>query len=134
MAPQQVRNCITRVHIMTNHIFLDYYKNKLKTTSSTLPFYSGCAAKHDFCSKIVCQNGGVCVNRWNTHTCNCPLGYGGKNCEHGKIILSFQLFSIFHSSLDLILLNGHRHASHLLPGFALGLHNKHTNVYTMTHT
>uniref|UniRef100_A0A672SFX6 Cadherin EGF LAG seven-pass G-type receptor 1-like n=1 Tax=Sinocyclocheilus grahami TaxID=75366 RepID=A0A672SFX6_SINGR len=43
---------------------------------------AGCAAKHDFCSKIVCENGGVCVNRWNTHTCNCPIGYGGKNCEH----------------------------------------------------
>ncbi|XP_056107101.1 cadherin EGF LAG seven-pass G-type receptor 1 [Rhinichthys klamathensis goyatoka] len=43
---------------------------------------AGCAAKHDFCSLIVCLNGGVCVNRWNTHTCNCPLGYGGKNCEH----------------------------------------------------
>ncbi|XP_073687546.1 cadherin EGF LAG seven-pass G-type receptor 1-like [Garra rufa] len=43
---------------------------------------AGCAAKHDFCSLVVCQNGGVCVNRWNTHTCNCPLGYGGKNCEH----------------------------------------------------
>uniref|UniRef100_A0A9J8AN54 Cadherin EGF LAG seven-pass G-type receptor 1b n=1 Tax=Cyprinus carpio carpio TaxID=630221 RepID=A0A9J8AN54_CYPCA len=43
---------------------------------------AGCAAKHDFCSQVVCQNGGVCVNRWNTHTCNCPLGYGGKNCEH----------------------------------------------------
>uniref|UniRef100_A0A8C1R4Q8 Cadherin EGF LAG seven-pass G-type receptor 1b n=1 Tax=Cyprinus carpio TaxID=7962 RepID=A0A8C1R4Q8_CYPCA len=43
---------------------------------------AGCAAKHDYCSKVVCQNGGVCVNRWNTHTCNCPLGYGGKNCEH----------------------------------------------------
>lgn len=43
---------------------------------------AGCAAKRDFCSQAVCQNGGVCVNRWNTHTCNCPLGYGGKNCEH----------------------------------------------------
>ncbi|XP_026094789.1 cadherin EGF LAG seven-pass G-type receptor 1-like [Carassius auratus] len=43
---------------------------------------AGCAAKHDYCSKVVCQNGGVCVNRWNTHTCNCPLGYGGKNCEN----------------------------------------------------
>ncbi|KAK7121465.1 hypothetical protein R3I93_022530 [Phoxinus phoxinus] len=43
---------------------------------------AGCAAKHDFCSQIVCLNGGVCVNRWNTHICNCPLGYGGKNCEH----------------------------------------------------
>ncbi|XP_073724829.1 cadherin EGF LAG seven-pass G-type receptor 1 [Misgurnus anguillicaudatus] len=43
---------------------------------------AGCAAKHDFCSQIVCQNGGVCVNKWNSHYCNCPLGYGGKHCEH----------------------------------------------------
>ncbi|XP_051975378.1 cadherin EGF LAG seven-pass G-type receptor 1 [Xyrauchen texanus] len=43
---------------------------------------AGCAAKRDFCTKVVCQNGGVCVNKWNTHICNCPLGYGGKNCEH----------------------------------------------------
>uniref|UniRef100_A0A3B3SA85 Cadherin EGF LAG seven-pass G-type receptor 1 n=1 Tax=Paramormyrops kingsleyae TaxID=1676925 RepID=A0A3B3SA85_9TELE len=42
---------------------------------------AGCAAKRDFCSTSVCQNGGTCVNRWNTYYCNCPLGYGGKNCE-----------------------------------------------------
>ncbi|XP_048865233.1 cadherin EGF LAG seven-pass G-type receptor 1-like isoform X2 [Brienomyrus brachyistius] len=42
---------------------------------------AGCAAKRDFCSTSVCQNGGTCVNTWNTYYCNCPLSYGGKNCE-----------------------------------------------------
>uniref|UniRef100_A0AAR2M2I0 Cadherin EGF LAG seven-pass G-type receptor 1 n=2 Tax=Pygocentrus nattereri TaxID=42514 RepID=A0AAR2M2I0_PYGNA len=43
---------------------------------------AGCPAKSNFCSRSACHNGGVCVNKWNTHACNCPLGYGGKNCEH----------------------------------------------------
>uniref|UniRef100_A0A3P9H6T8 Cadherin EGF LAG seven-pass G-type receptor 1a n=1 Tax=Oryzias latipes TaxID=8090 RepID=A0A3P9H6T8_ORYLA len=41
----------------------------------------GCPAKKDFCSSNVCVNGGVCVSKWNTHSCQCPTGYGGKNCE-----------------------------------------------------
>ncbi|XP_029607455.1 cadherin EGF LAG seven-pass G-type receptor 1 isoform X1 [Salmo trutta] len=42
---------------------------------------AGCAAKKDFCTQRVCLNGGVCVNKWSTYSCGCPLGYGGKNCE-----------------------------------------------------
>ncbi|XP_062317832.1 cadherin EGF LAG seven-pass G-type receptor 1-like [Osmerus eperlanus] len=42
---------------------------------------AGCTAKKDFCSGAVCQNKGSCVNKWNTYSCDCPLGYGGKNCE-----------------------------------------------------
>uniref|UniRef100_A0A674E1V5 Cadherin EGF LAG seven-pass G-type receptor 1a n=1 Tax=Salmo trutta TaxID=8032 RepID=A0A674E1V5_SALTR len=42
---------------------------------------AGCPAKMNFCIKDLCQNGGVCVNKWNTYSCDCPLGYGGKNCE-----------------------------------------------------
>uniref|UniRef100_A0A8C5B087 Cadherin EGF LAG seven-pass G-type receptor 1a n=1 Tax=Gadus morhua TaxID=8049 RepID=A0A8C5B087_GADMO len=42
---------------------------------------AGCPAKKNFCSREVCQNGGECVNLWNTHGCTCPTGYGGKNCE-----------------------------------------------------
>ncbi|KAJ7997632.1 hypothetical protein DPEC_G00214140 [Dallia pectoralis] len=42
---------------------------------------AGCTAKKDFCTKSVCLNGGVCVNKWATHSCDCPLGYGLKNCE-----------------------------------------------------
>uniref|UniRef100_A0A665WYG2 Cadherin EGF LAG seven-pass G-type receptor 1 n=1 Tax=Echeneis naucrates TaxID=173247 RepID=A0A665WYG2_ECHNA len=41
----------------------------------------GCPAKKNFCTNEVCQNGGVCVSKWNTYSCDCPTGYGGKNCE-----------------------------------------------------
>nr|XP_004650449.2 cadherin EGF LAG seven-pass G-type receptor 1 [Jaculus jaculus] len=42
---------------------------------------AGCAAQRDFCEGASCQNGGTCVNRWNTYLCTCPLRFGGKNCE-----------------------------------------------------
>lgn len=40
----------------------------------------------------VCQNGGVCVSKWNTHSCDCPTGYGGKNCEQGEKCVNVGLF------------------------------------------
>ena len=36
------------------------------------------------CEPNPCQNGGVCVDGNNDHTCNCVTGYGGDNCEIGK--------------------------------------------------
>lgn len=45
---------------------------------------AGCASQRNFCDGISCQNGGTCVNRWNTYLCDCPLRFGGKNCEQGK--------------------------------------------------
>uniref|UniRef100_A0A667ZZJ2 Cadherin EGF LAG seven-pass G-type receptor 1 n=1 Tax=Myripristis murdjan TaxID=586833 RepID=A0A667ZZJ2_9TELE len=51
---------------------------------------AGCPAKKNFCMKDVCQNGGVCVNKWNTYGCDCPTGYGGKNCE--QVMPSPQFF------------------------------------------
>ncbi|XP_069485338.1 cadherin EGF LAG seven-pass G-type receptor 1 isoform X3 [Ambystoma mexicanum] len=42
---------------------------------------AGCSAKKNFCEKTVCQNGGTCVNKWSTYACECPLHFGGKNCE-----------------------------------------------------
>ncbi|XP_063783179.1 cadherin EGF LAG seven-pass G-type receptor 1 isoform X1 [Pseudophryne corroboree] len=42
---------------------------------------AGCSAKKNFCDTSFCQNGGTCVNRWNTYYCDCPLHFGGKNCE-----------------------------------------------------
>ncbi|CAB1331623.1 unnamed protein product, partial [Coregonus sp. 'balchen'] len=38
-----------------------------------------CTAKKDYCTQSMCLNGGVCVNKWSTYSCGCPLGYGGKN-------------------------------------------------------
>ncbi|XP_038562420.1 cadherin EGF LAG seven-pass G-type receptor 1-like isoform X1 [Micropterus salmoides] len=43
---------------------------------------AGCLVKQDFCSRTFCLNGGVCVNRWSSYSCQCPLGFGGQNCEH----------------------------------------------------
>uniref|UniRef100_A0A669E8W2 Cadherin EGF LAG seven-pass G-type receptor 1a n=1 Tax=Oreochromis niloticus TaxID=8128 RepID=A0A669E8W2_ORENI len=50
----------------------------------------GCPAKKDFCTNGVCQNGGTCVSKWNTYICDCPTGYGGKNCE--QVMPSPQFF------------------------------------------
>ncbi|XP_057596824.1 cadherin EGF LAG seven-pass G-type receptor 1 isoform X3 [Hippopotamus amphibius kiboko] len=42
---------------------------------------AGCAAQRNFCDGAWCQNGGTCVSGWNTYLCECPLHFGGKNCE-----------------------------------------------------
>ncbi|XP_068600336.1 cadherin EGF LAG seven-pass G-type receptor 3 [Brachionichthys hirsutus] len=47
--------------------------------NGTLP---GCSAKHPFCKSNPCQNGGTCSVSWETFSCDCPLGYGGKDCSH----------------------------------------------------
>uniref|UniRef100_A0A8D0CUI8 Cadherin EGF LAG seven-pass G-type receptor 3 n=1 Tax=Sander lucioperca TaxID=283035 RepID=A0A8D0CUI8_SANLU len=47
--------------------------------NGTLP---GCSAKLPFCKSNPCQNGGTCSVSWETFSCDCPLGYGGKDCSH----------------------------------------------------
>ncbi|MEQ2193691.1 Cadherin EGF LAG seven-pass G-type receptor 3, partial [Xenoophorus captivus] len=42
----------------------------------------GCSAKHLFCKSNPCQNGGTCRVSWETFSCDCPVGYGGKDCSH----------------------------------------------------
>uniref|UniRef100_A0A8C0VCZ1 Cadherin EGF LAG seven-pass G-type receptor 1 n=1 Tax=Cyanistes caeruleus TaxID=156563 RepID=A0A8C0VCZ1_CYACU len=48
-------------------------------------------------------NGGTCINKWNTYICECPVRYGGKNCE--QAMPSPQRFSgesiIIWSDLDI---------------------------------
>ncbi|CAM2107537.1 unnamed protein product [Caretta caretta] len=41
----------------------------------------GCSAKKNVCDSNTCHNGGTCVNQWDTFSCECPLGFGGKNCR-----------------------------------------------------
>ena len=35
----------------------------------------------DECASSPCQNGGTCVDGFNSYTCNCDVGYRGVNCE-----------------------------------------------------
>ncbi|XP_053313796.1 cadherin EGF LAG seven-pass G-type receptor 2 [Spea bombifrons] len=46
--------------------------------NGTIP---GCPAKKNQCEGEKCQHGGTCVNRWDGYSCECALGYGGKDCE-----------------------------------------------------
>lgn len=56
--------------------------------SETTPcsLFPGCVAQRNFCDGTWCQNGGTCVSRWNTYLCECPLRFGGKNCEQGECL------------------------------------------------
>lgn len=56
--------------------------SRSKPMPCTLP--PGCAAQRNFCDGTWCQNGGTCVSGWNTYLCECPLRFGGKNCEQGE--------------------------------------------------
>ncbi|XP_010148518.1 PREDICTED: cadherin EGF LAG seven-pass G-type receptor 1-like, partial [Eurypyga helias] len=68
--------------------------------NGTLP---GCAAQRNYCETNWCQNGGTCINKWNMYICECPVRYGGKNCE--QAMPSPQRFSgesiIIWSDLDI---------------------------------
>ncbi|XP_061592705.1 cadherin EGF LAG seven-pass G-type receptor 3 isoform X2 [Cololabis saira] len=46
--------------------------------NGTIP---GCSAKLPFCKSNPCQNGGTCRVSWETFSCDCPTGYGGKDCS-----------------------------------------------------
>ena len=55
-----------------------------RSESTPRPLFPGCAAQRNFCDGTWCQNGGTCVSGWNTYLCECPLRFGGKNCEQGE--------------------------------------------------
>ena len=56
--------------------------SRSEPTPCALP--PGCAAQRNFCDGTWCQNGGTCVSGWNTYLCECPLRFGGKNCEQSE--------------------------------------------------
>nr|XP_017451421.1 cadherin EGF LAG seven-pass G-type receptor 3 isoform X4 [Rattus norvegicus] len=42
---------------------------------------AGCQAKSHFCASGPCKNGGLCSERWGGFSCDCPVGFGGKDCR-----------------------------------------------------
>lgn len=61
-----------------------YFKKLHWSCSSFLLLLTGCSAKLTFCKSNPCQNGGTCRVGWETFLCDCPLGYGGKDCSNGE--------------------------------------------------
>ncbi|KAG5837852.1 hypothetical protein ANANG_G00217420 [Anguilla anguilla] len=67
--------CMKDLHIDNRPLDLAGYI----ANNGTLP---GCSAKLPFCKSNPCQNGGTCRVSWETFSCDCPLGFGGKDCSH----------------------------------------------------
>ncbi|XP_058144461.1 cadherin EGF LAG seven-pass G-type receptor 3 isoform X2 [Dasypus novemcinctus] len=42
---------------------------------------AGCQAKLHFCDSGPCKNSGFCSERWDGFSCDCPVGFGGKDCR-----------------------------------------------------
>lgn len=63
-------------------LYIDSRKIDLASYIANNGTSAGCNAKQPFCDPNPCKNGGNCTSGWNTFTCDCPLGFGGKDCKN----------------------------------------------------
>ena len=47
-------------------------------------FYFVYSSDNRECNSNPCRNGGICRDQIRSYVCECPLGYGGINCEISK--------------------------------------------------
>ncbi|GJQ66007.1 putative laminin G [Trypoxylus dichotomus] len=51
---------------------------------------AGCEGQSQKCSHNVCANGGICVQQWNSYTCDCEMtSYTGPTCSDESIAYEF---------------------------------------------
>ncbi|XP_075430641.1 cadherin EGF LAG seven-pass G-type receptor 3 isoform X2 [Ascaphus truei] len=74
VAHREFVGCMRDLYIDSKRIDLASYIANNGTSA-------GCNAKHTFCDSNPCKNGGSCSVTWGTFTCDCPLGFGGKDCS-----------------------------------------------------
>lgn len=68
------KGCISQLEIDYKFIDLNTFVTDNGTTA-------GCPEKRMFCKTNPCLNGGLCTEGWSMFKCNCPEGYGGKDCS-----------------------------------------------------
>lgn len=69
--------CISNLHI--DYKFVDL--NSFVDDHATTP---GCPEKRSYCNSKPCKNGGACSEGWSMYHCDCPEGFGGKDCSECK--------------------------------------------------
>ncbi|XP_048462262.1 cadherin EGF LAG seven-pass G-type receptor 3 [Rhincodon typus] len=65
--------CMKELHIDSKRVDMAAYI----ANNGTFP---GCNMKQSFCDSNPCKNGGTCMVIWETFLCECPLGFGSKDC------------------------------------------------------
>ncbi|XP_030062620.1 cadherin EGF LAG seven-pass G-type receptor 3 [Microcaecilia unicolor] len=75
VAHKEFVGCMRNLYVDSKRIDLAAYIANNGTSA-------GCHAKHSFCDSSPCKNGGSCSVTWGSFTCECPLGFGGKDCRH----------------------------------------------------